>query len=254
MSADAIYRWQNDKLLEISPDEVPTTPMTVADSWLVNSGSVLALNLHRQRFLDAVPAAQQETADQFFTAAIAALPRAGAWFPRVELRGAEFFLRLRANPELKRSATAVSFRGADPRTVPAVKGPDIDAMGALQAGARAHGADEAILLTDEGFVIEGAYSAVLWWRGEILCGPPAELERVDSVTARSVLTLARALGLDTHEEAVTPAELAGTEVWVVNALHGIRIVSKWVDGPELAEKPGRLEQWRTRLATLARPI
>ncbi|CAO1652128.1 aminotransferase class IV [Salinibacterium sp. NSLL150] len=254
MSADAIYRWQNDKLLEISPQEVPATPMIVADSWLVTSGSVLALNLHRQRFLDAVPASQQETADNFFTAAIAALPRAGTWFPRVELRGAEFFLRLRANPELRRSATAASFQGDDPRTEPTVKGPDIDAMGALQAGARAHGADEAILLTEEGYVIEGAYSAVLWWRGEILCGPPTEFERIDSVTARSVLTLARALGLDTHEEAVTPAELEGTEVWVVNALHGIRIVSKWIDGPELAEKPGRLEQWRTRLGALARPI
>ena len=74
------------------------------------------------------------------------------------------------------------------------------------------------------------------------------------MTARSVLTLARALGLDTHEEAVTPAELAGTEVWIVNALHGIRIVSEWVEGPQVAEKPGRLAQWRTRLGALARTI
>ncbi|MBH0053971.1 aminotransferase class IV [Salinibacterium sp. SWN139] len=254
MSADAIYRWQNDQLLEVSPDDVPETPMKVADSWLVDSGKVLALNLHQQRFLDAVPAAQQETAEKFFTAAIAALPRAGAWFPRVELRGTEFFLRLRANPELRRSAKAISFTGEDPRSQPSVKGPDIAALGALQVGARAHGADEAIILTDEGFVIEGAYSAILWWRGEILCGPPAEFLRVDSVTSRSVLTLARALGLDTHEEAVTPAELAETEVWVVNALHGIRIVSEWVEGPAVAEKPGRLAQWRTRLGALARTI
>jgi len=254
MSANAIYRWRNDQLIEVSPDDVPETPMTVADSWLVDSGKVLALNLHKQRFLDAVPTAQQETAENFFTAAIATLPRAGTWFPRVELRGAEFFLRLRANPELHRSAKVISFTGEDPRTQPSVKGPDIPALGALQVGARAHGADDAILLTDEGFVVEGAYSGILWWRGEILCGPPAEFARVDSVTARSVLTLARALGLDTHEEAVTPAELAGTEVWIVNALHGIRIVSEWVEGPQVAEKPGRLAQWRTRLGALARTI
>ncbi len=119
---------------------------------------------------------------------------------------------------------------------------------------QAQGADEAVLLTDDGYVVEGAFSALLWWRGEILCGPPAAFERVDSVTARSVLTLAAALGHDLHEEAVTPAELAGTELWVLSALHGIRIATAWIDGPELAEQPGRLAAWRARLDRLRRPI
>lgn len=254
MSANAIYRWQNDQLIEVAPEILAPVPITVADSWLVDTGKMLALNLHRQRFMDAVPASLHDTAAEFFTAAIAQLPRAGAWFPRVELRGAEFFLHLRPAAELQRSATLVSYTGDDPRTAPTIKGPDLEVMGAINAGAHAHGADEAVLLTDEGYVIEGAYSALLWWRGDILCGPPADFERIDSVTARSVLTLARALGLDIHEEAVTPAELDGTELWIVNALHGIRIVPRWIDGPELAEKPGRLEQWRTRLNALARII
>jgi len=254
MSVNAVYQWQDSQLTEVDPQPREATPLTVADSWLVDGGKVLALNLHRQRFLDAVPATLHDVANDFFTAAIAQLPRAGAWFPRVELRGAEFFLILRPAPERHRSAKVISFTGDDPRTTPTIKGPDIDAMGALRSGAHAHGAAEAIILSDDGYVIEGAYSAVLWWRGEILCGPPADFDRIDSVTARSALTLARALGLDTHEEAVTPTELEGTEVWILNALHGIRIVSAWVDGPELAEKPGRLTQWRTRLAALSRTI
>lgn len=254
MSVNAVYRWQASQLTEVDPQPREATPVTVADSWLVDGGKVLALNLHRQRFLDAVPDTLQQVANDFFTAAVAQLPRAGAWFPRVELRGAEFFLILRPAPECHRSAKVISFTGDDPRTTPMIKGPDIEAMGALQTGALAHGADEAVILSDDGYVIEGAYSAVLWWRGEILCGPPADFARIDSVTARSALTLARALGLDTHEEAVTPTELEGTEVWILNALHGIRIVSAWVDGPELAEKPGRLALWRTRLAALSRTI
>lgn len=254
MSVNAVYQWQDSQLTEVDPQPREATPLTVADSWLVDGGKVLALNLHSQRFLDAVPDTLKQVANDFFTAAVAQLPRAGAWSPRVELRGAEFFLNLRPAPERHRSAKVISFTGDDPRTTPAVKGPDIDALGALQTGAHAHGADEAIILSDDGYVIEGAYSAVLWWRGEILCGPPADFARIDSVTARSALTLARALGLDTHEEAVTPTELEGTEVWILNALHGIRIVSAWVDGPELAEKPGRLTQWRTRLAALSRTI
>jgi len=254
MSANAISRWQNDQLIEVDPTDVPGVPLNVADSWCVDSGVALALNLHRQRFMDAVPEAQKDAADIFFTAAIAALPRADVWFPRVELRGTEFFLNLRPTPERRRATQVITFNGDDPRTHPTVKGPDLEALGALRAQARAHGADEAILVTDDGYVIEGAYSAILWWRGEILCGPPTEFDRIDSVTARSVLTLARALGVDTHEEAVTPAELAGTEVWVLNALHGIRIVTEWVDGPPVAEKPGRLQKWRTRLEALTRPI
>lgn len=254
MSVNAIYRWQKNELVEVAPETPPTASITVADSWLIDSGKVLALKLHQQRFMDAVPTNLKDSADDFFSAAIAQLPRAGAWFPRVELRGGEFFLHLRPAPERQRSATVISFTGADPRTTPMVKGPDLDAMATLRDGARAHGADEAILLTAEGYVVEGAYSALLWWRGDILCGPPAGFARIDSVTARSALTLARALGLDIHEEAVTPAELDGTEVWVVNALHGIRIVPQWIDGPELAEKPGRLEQWRTRLGALARTV
>jgi branched-subunit amino acid aminotransferase/4-amino-4-deoxychorismate lyase len=102
--------------------------------------------------------------------------------------------------------------------------------------------------------VEGGYSGLLWWRGDILCGPLADFERVDSVTARSVLTLARALGLDTHEEAVTPTELEGVELWAVNSLHGIRIVTGWLDGPTLAERPGRLATWRARLDRLRRPL
>ena len=46
----------------------------------------------------------------------------------------------------------------------------------------------------------------------------------------------------------------GTELWALSALHGIRIVTAWVDGPSLAEKPGRLAQWRTRLDALRKPV
>jgi hypothetical protein len=53
---------------------------------------------------------------------------------------------------------------------------------------------------------------------------------------------------------VTPAELDGTELWALSALHGIRIVTSWVDGPQLAEQPGRLATWRTRLDALRKPL
>jgi hypothetical protein len=40
----------------------------------------------------------------------------------------------------------------------------------------------------------------------------------------------------------------------LNALHGIRIVTAWVDGPATAEQPGRLATWRARLDALRKPL
>ena len=250
MSVATIHRWHADHLEPLDYCDMTDTSIVVADSWLVTEGRVLALGLHRERFLRSAP-----EAERFWDAVVEAIPSSGDWFPRVELHSnGRLVFRLRAAPERSRSAVLATWTGADPRTTPLVKGPDLESMLRIRTAVQGDGADEAVILSPDGYVVEGAYSGLLWWRGEILCGPLAELERVDSVTARSILTLATALGLDTHEEAVTPAELDGVELWAVNALHGARIVTRWIDGPELAEKPGRLEQWRTRLAALRREI
>ena len=84
--------------------------------------------------------------------------------------------------------------------------------------------------------------------------PANDIERIDGVTIRSVITLATALGVDVLYESVKPADLDGLEVWALNALHGIRIVTKWIDGPETAEEPGRLTTWQKRLDALRRPL
>ena len=250
MSVESIFRWHDGALAALEYCDMTQSRIVAADSWLVTGGKALALGLHRERFLSSAPGAEE-----FWDAAVAAIPREGDWFPRVELHEpARLVFRLRSAPERTRSAVLATWTGADPRTEPTVKGPDLSAMLRIRTAVQADGADEAVILTDDGYVVEGAYSALLWWRGEILCGPPDTFDRVDSVTARSVLTLARALGVDTHEEAVTPAELDGTELWALSALHGIRIVTRWVDGPGLAEKPGRLGQWRARLDALRRDI
>lgn len=248
MSVQSIFRWHEGVLEPLEYCDMTDTTIVVADSWLVSDGLTLGLELHRERFFATAPAEPG-----FWDAAIRAIPRKGDWFPRVEYHAnGRWIFRLRSAPEQARSAVLATWRGADPRTSPLVKGPDLHSM--LRIRTSVQPADEAILLSPDGFIVEGAYSGVLWWRGEILCGPPAELDRVDSVTARSVLTLATALGVDCLEESVTPGEVDGTELWVVNALHGIRIATEWIDGPALAEQPGRLATWRSRLDKLRRPL
>lgn len=252
-----VFRWGDQGLHLLDYCELTDTTIVAADSWLIAEGTSLALELHRQRFMTSIPRGYYARSDPeaFWDAAIAAIPREGQWFPRLEVHGGPRFLfRLRSAPELRRSLALVTHQGPDPRSTPQVKGPDLEAMTRLRTAAQKRGADEAVILTDDGYVIESSQSAIVWWRGSILCSPPPEFARVDSVTARSLLGLAGALGVELHTEAVTPAELAGVEVWALNALHGPRIVTTWVDGPELAELPGRLTLWRDKLTALRHPL
>jgi branched-subunit amino acid aminotransferase/4-amino-4-deoxychorismate lyase len=144
--------------------------------------------------------------------------------------------------------------GRDPRTAPRFKGPDLEAMTRLRTLAQKHGADEAEILSPGGFVGEGTTTCLVWWRGDALCVPSAEIERVDSVTVKTLITLTTALGIDVLYETVTPADLTGLEVWALNALHGIRIVTSWIDGPPTAEQPGRVGDWQARLDALRKPL
>jgi branched-subunit amino acid aminotransferase/4-amino-4-deoxychorismate lyase len=260
MGEATLYRWRDDGLELLDHCDMTLTEVEAVDSWLVTDGRALALDLHRSRFMTSIPRGRYRQLDPgaFWDAVLAMVPDEGDWFPRIELHnrlgGPRLLYRHRTAPERTRSVVVATWDGSDPRTHPTVKGPDLERMLSVRTKVQARGAEEAVIVTDDGYVVEGAYSAVLWWRGDILCGPPRDFARVPSVTAASVLTLAAALGVETYEEAVTPAELDGTEVWTLSALHGPRIVTGWIDGPSTAELPGRLSTWRSRLEKLRRPI
>jgi len=167
--------------------------------------------------------------------------------------GPRLRLHLRPAPE-RRSDVVLATSPVDPRTAPLVKGPDLAALGALREAAAPRGAEEAVLLGPDGTIVEGAWSSIVWWEGDALCLPPADVPRLPGVTLRTVLALAAALGVEVHHERRRPDELDGLEVWSLSALHGARIATRWVDGPALAEQPGRLRAWRARLDALRRPL
>ncbi|MGO4593916.1 aminotransferase class IV [Leifsonia sp. 2TAF2] len=254
-----IADWADGALRVRDDCELVETQLLAADSFLVQHGEALALGLHRTRFAETAREqgfASAGELEAFWEAGVATLPRDGAWFPRFELVRARDALRLRFRlrtaPPLTTSVV-VATAEADPRRTPELKGPDIDALSAVRQRAQRRGAQEAILL-DGGQVSDGTSTALLWWRGDALFAPPFSLPRVDSVAARTVRGIAAALGVPVDEEAVRPAELDGVVLWAVNALHGIRMVTAWVDGPALVHDAARTEAWRARFAMLARPL
>ncbi|MBC7518841.1 MAG: aminotransferase class IV [Microbacteriaceae bacterium] len=266
----ARWLWRGSELQQVENGWQTDDTVLAADSWLVTDGRVRALELHRERFVAAclIPRLNDPKLlpdpvhlAEFWAAMTAALPIHGDWFPKVELLrsqkggAAELIYVLRSAPKRTRSVVVTSHLGADPRTFPTVKGPDLLVLAGIRAAvADRVGAEEAIILSPEGYLVEGAYSALVWWQGNELCVPPAGFARVDSVTSRALVTLAQALGVSVREESVRPGDLAERELWSLSALHGIRIVREWIGGPPLAELPGRLGTWRARLDRLAHPM
>jgi branched-subunit amino acid aminotransferase/4-amino-4-deoxychorismate lyase len=258
MSAVITSRWTGGILEPRTDCDILPASIEAADSWLVTDGTVLALDLHRTRFMTSIPRGRYTQLDPgaFWDAAMAAIPRSGDWFPRVELRTQllqpQLLFRLREAPERPRSIVLATHTGRDPRTAPRFKGPDLEAMVRLRTSVQKKGAGDAVILTRDGYIADGSTTCLAWWRGDALAIPDDAIERIDSVTLRSVLALAT--GVDILRESARPADLDGCEVWALNALHGIRIVTQWIGGPEVAEEPGRLDTWRRRLDALRRPL
>lgn len=240
--------------------------LLAADSWRVVDGRVRGLERHRARFLAAIAPFRDDGA-AFFDEVVAALPRSGDWFPRVELRArgipapivgdapaTGLSLRLRPTPPTAEEVV-VATAPHDPRTRPLTKGPDLDALQRLRTAVQPLGAGEAIILSPEGLIVEGAYSGLVWVRPDgVTVHPSARLERIPSVTAGIILEAAVAAGATIEATDARPDDLDGCELWVLSALHGLRVATAWVDGPRLAREPGRAERAQRWLVDAATPL
>lgn len=241
---DKRFRWNGRELTPV--DGAPILPLYVADSWLLKDGAVVALERHFARFAASATAQGLVRSVNSFTAAVtAALPHHGNFFPRIDLteRG-ELELWIRSAPPLF-DTIILTTAAMDVRSEPTIKGPDIAALEGLRSLAREEGADDAVILNAAGNIVDGATTCLLWWRDGQIFMPPVEALRVDSVTVNVARDIAQSLGVVVSEEWATPRELAGTTVWALNSLHGIREVSSWVGQPELLSNRSLLAQWRS---------
>lgn len=237
MEQEQVFVLRSGSLVPESSEDLLTGNLAVADSWLVDNGRVRHLPEHYERFRNWVLQInpQLDGLDEFFDSVTALTPREGAWFPRIEfitnpdLGQSQLLLRMRPAPTLESSIVLWSFSEPDPRLNPLVKGPDLSLGMQMRRAAQMHGADEAVLLTPQGYIIEGALTSLVWFRDDVLCAPGEEIDWIPSITRKEVFAIAESMGMQTRSETVKPADLVGLEIWALSSLHGIRAVESWVD-------------------------
>lgn len=248
------FRWSDGVLRDDPTTLTETSIVRVADSWLTVDGTAVALERHFDRFSGSVHARNPQFDVSVFTDAVRhALPESGRWFPRIEAidSDGELTLRLLIRTAPEPSVDIVLATATrDPRSNPSVKGPDLAALGALRSEL---GAGEAVIL-DDGFLAEGAWSSIVWWLNDTLHCVDPSIARLPGVTEGVIRDFAHHIGSTVVPVRVRPEELDGAEVWVLSALHGIRVATEWKNGPSLHIEPGRAEYWRTGYANNRRVV
>lgn len=239
-----VFRWAHGSVVEEEWCDPHAGSVRVADSWLVVDGGAVAVDQHLERFTRSLSSIDTTLdARAFATDVIALIPDEGRWFPRLEAidygDGALLRFHLRSAPDALTDVTLAT-ASRDPRTQPDVKGPDLAALGTLR---RELDVGEAVIL-DNGVIAEGAWSSIMWWKNDTLHVVDPVIPRLPSVTENSIRQHAAFIGAPVVAACARPEDLDGAEVWVLSALHGIRVATEWRDGPTVHIEPGRVDYWR----------
>lgn len=256
------FCFRDDALVLVTEGQQSEVQLEVADSWLVEDGRARSLEAHFDRFarwVSEVSPPCAPTLPAFFEAVKSKIPAKGRWFPRIEFHAEaeapnHLFLRLRKAPDQLGDVVLWTLPDADPRQNPSVKGPDLSLGMQMRRNAKMHGADEAVILSESGYVLEGALSSLVWWRGDVLCSSSDDLPWLPSVTRGEVFKIAAQMGHQTRTERVKPADLVGLEIWALSSLQGIRVVSSWIDLGGPVGKPVHFDAYSKRLRMLSTSI
>lgn len=93
-------------------------------------------------------------------------------------------------------------------------------------------ADDALLLTHEGWVAEGTVWTLFWWEGDTLCTPALDLEILPGIGRARVLELVKGAA----EGRYSQQALAGRSLFLTNAVRGIVPIGS-LDGAPLPTDP-----------------
>jgi len=137
---------------------------------------------------------------------------------RLEWDGAELQLTFREIPSrapMDVATVSVPHQGYRVKTT------DREVFDRARAEARGRGADEALLLTSDGFVAEGTLFAVAWFEGDTLRAPSLDLGILPSIGRARTIEVAASLGMPVEEGAFGIEDLYGRPALAVTAMRGV---------------------------------
>ena len=106
-----------------------------------------------------------------------------------------------------------------------------------RAEADAAGADEALLLNTDGFVVEGSSSNLFWIEDRVVCTPPVPSGILAGVTRAVVLELCSKLQLQAREACANPEQLKRADgVFVSLSSMGV-VPAESLDGSQVRSSP-----------------
>lgn len=155
--------------------------------------------------------------------------------------------RMTLTPEATRRAGLRLITASTRRPGPATLDPRIKSLNYLnnilaKLEARNAGADEALLLNDRGYVVEGTAENIFVVRQGRLYTPPVSDGALDGITRGAILTLCAGLGLEVMERSLTPYDvLTADECFLCGTGAELMPVSS-VDGRTLGHCPGPLTE------------
>ncbi len=129
-------------------------------------------------------------------------------------------------------------RGTAPWLLGGVKSVSYAMNMASQRWAAAHGYDDVLWVSTDGYALEAPTSTLVWRTGDELLTVPTSTGVLAGTTARYLLDHAKEIGLAADERLVTPAELAAADgVWLTSSVRGIAEVHT-IDGVRRPPAPG----------------
>jgi 4-amino-4-deoxychorismate lyase len=109
---------------------------------------------------------------------------------------------------------------------------------ACQRWAAAHGADDVLWVSADGWALEAPTSSLVWLQDGVLCTvPPASTGILPGTTAAHLLSRAGELGWTAQERMVRPEELPAAQgVWLTSSARGLAEL-RGLDGTPLGPSP-----------------
>jgi len=188
----------------------------------VREGRIPLLERHLARLARSLQALELPSSDESVAALVTPFAALGDAVLRVEVRDGRASVTVRERPLLD---PPVVITASEPHRAYPHKITERDCFEDAQREAEVAEADDALLLTPDGFVAEGTAWNVFWWDGDRLLTPRLELGILPGIARARVLELVPRV----QEGRYPRAALAGKSLFLTNAVRGVVPVAD-IDG------------------------